>query len=52
MPSVSFDAKTSRATVAWSDQKDTMSFEHATNGKTSVNIVRDGKLVVDSSSPL
>jgi hypothetical protein len=29
-----------------------MSFEKATNGKTAVTITRDGKPVVDSSSPL
>jgi hypothetical protein len=52
IPSISFDAKTSRATVAWSNQMDTMSFEKATNGKTAVTITRDGKTVVASSSPL
>ena len=49
-PSVSFDSKTSRATVAWGNQKDAMSFEQATTGKTAVTVVRDGKSVVSSSS--
>jgi hypothetical protein len=50
MPSVSFDSKTSRATVAWGNQKDLLSFEQASNGKTSMTIVRDGKPIMTSSS--
>ena len=50
IPSVSFDSKTSRATVAWGNHKDAMSFEQATNGKTAVMVERDGKPVVSSSS--
>ena len=50
IPYVSFESKTLRATVAWGNQQDAMSFEQATNGKTSVTVVRDGKSVVSSSS--
>lgn len=50
MPSVSYDAKTSTATVAWGNQKDLLSFEQASNGKTAMTIVRDGKPIMTSSS--
>jgi hypothetical protein len=46
MPSVSYDAKTSTATVAWGDQKETLTFDQGSNGKTAVTINRDGKQVV------
>lgn len=46
IPSVSFDAKTSRANVAWPDQNDTLSFDQGTSGKTGVTITRSGKQVV------
>jgi hypothetical protein len=48
MPSVSFNAKTSTANVAWSNQNDTIIFEQMTNGKTAVTISRDGKGIVVS----
>lgn len=48
MPSVSLDAKTSVATVAWGDQKDTLTFDQGSDGKTAVTITRHGKPVVAS----
>ena len=49
MPSVSYDAKTSTATVAWGDQKETLTFDQGSNGKTAITINRDGKQLVSSS---
>lgn len=48
VPSLSFDVKTSVATVAWGDQKDTLTFDQGSDGKTAVTITRHGKAVVAS----
>jgi len=50
LPVLSRDGKTSEATVAWSDQKDSLTFHQTENGQTGVMITRDGKPVVASSS--
>jgi hypothetical protein len=51
MPVLSRDGKTSEATVAWSDQKDTLTFHQVENGQTKLTITRDGKPVVASINP-
>jgi hypothetical protein len=49
LPSVTYDAKSSTATLRWGDQCETLVFQQGSKGKTDVTISREGKVVVAST---
>jgi hypothetical protein len=49
MPSVSFDGKSVTTALTWDDQKDLITFDQGTDGKTSIAVTREGKPVVASA---